>query len=131
MSGCEPSRGQGVSREYLQDFGGASGKARPVVVSERVVVVTDVEEIAARENDGRRNLVIQNIGADPVQVYVTNGLRFLGGGLIIAGQDLTATPPKIGGVWSAHQDGVGVIQKNVFVRCAAGDASVVSVNEES
>lgn len=128
MSGCSP----GVpDRERFKDYGGSSGLPRPLSVTEKIVVVGPEEQVAAIQNDWRRNLVIQNIGADPVQVYVTTGLRFGGGGLILAGQDLTATPPQIGGVWSSHQDGVGVIQRNVYVRCAADNASTVSVSEES
>lgn len=133
MSACDPGPGgdEARRRRFFEEFGGASGLPRPLNVSEKALPVTSDESVASYKADGRRNVVIQNIGEDPVQVYVTNGLPFGAGGIILAGQNLAASPPQIGGVWSAHQDGVGVIQRTIFVRCAAGNSSTVSVNEES
>lgn len=107
---------------------GSGGGGLPSIngVTEGVVAVGDTQAIAHAANPARNNLIIQNIGADLVQVYVTSALGFGGGGTQLAPK--VGTSP--GGVWSAQQD-AGVHRGVVYAICGSGDSTTISVTEET
>lgn len=106
--------------------GATAGQARPLALTEGVVAVTAAETTIANADKTRRNLVIQNLGPDIVQIYVTTGIGFGGGGIALAPGSATT----VGGIWEAAQCGVGVVQAKVYGICNGGDTASVSVTVE-
>lgn len=95
------------------------GKIRGAV--ETAVTVGDAEVLVLSANPNRKNAIVQNVGASDVQVHLTAGLVFGGGG--------TQWSPK--GIWTAMQPGAGVWKGAIYaIRADGADEADVSVTEE-
>lgn len=102
--------------------GQTAGQMRALAApTEATVSVNQTQDVVLVANVLRRNAIVQNRGPDPVQIYLTTGIGFGGGGLLL----------QVGETWEAFQDGVGVYQGIVYGITDAGDAATVSVTEET
>lgn len=106
--------------------GTTPAQSRPIQsIVEGVVAVTDAETTLFAGDVTVRNVIIQNNGPDPVQIFVTTGTAYGAGGIILS----PGTATTAGGIWEALQL-AGVWQGVIFGICDAGNTASVSVTEE-
>lgn len=106
--------------------GGAAGQVRPLTITEGVVNVTAAQTVVAAANANRRGLIVQNNGANVVQIYVTSGLAFGAGGIRLTPGSATVA----GDIWEAAQE-YGIAAGAVYGICDTGNTATVSVTEET
>jgi hypothetical protein len=87
---------------------------------ESAVEVDENETLVAAANASRKDLIIQNIGASAVNVYLTQGNGYLDGGTLL----------QPGDIWHASQV-VGFWPGAVYAITAGGGGALLLVTEET